>query len=242
MSTELDVRVRDALHNLADSTDVTTPPLAVIRARGRGPMVRRRRRLAWIAVPAVALMGAGVAVASDGVPGVVTAHFAKAHQWNSAWDISPDDSTLVASGTAPDGTQAQEWIGTSTSKAGAECQLDLIRRPGHDWAATSIGCTVDALAAVTTLALDGGGEGPAGQDSTAVFRTGPGATSVVVEFADHSRRTLDVSTSGYALLVWDPIVRAVSATAVAADGATLGVVTGFDLGVPDVSGSPSPLP
>jgi hypothetical protein len=223
MTTDLDENLRTALSEYAAVTDAVPPPVELIRDRANGQLASRRsvrRRLALIGVPLVGVLGAGVAVATGGSKDVAQEQFTKAHEWNPEWDIPAANAKLVASDTAPDGAQAEYWVGVSATHAPAQCALWLSRLPGRPWQAEGSSCTTSDSPTVgpdSPFTLTMGSAGGDTYHGVLAFHVRRGTQTVAITLDDGSERDVPVTTPGYALVVLPP--KRAATKAVALDGA-----------------------
>jgi hypothetical protein len=225
MLTDLESQVRSGLSSLADGNTIDVPPVATLyaRAEGAAPQRTARRKLSWLAIPAVAVAaatGGAVAIANGGAPSIVKHGFDVAKQWSPVWDIPASNTKLVAAAVGADGTRMQYWLGVSaTSKA--RCEQWIIQPVGEPWRSTGQSCVqVDALPDPDKLVAGGGSTQHHGV--YVYFHTPTAATEVIIRFADGTTQTAPVTTPGFALALLPSGEAAESATARDAAGNTLG--------------------
>ncbi len=238
MTSDLQERVRAGLHSYAAATDAVPPPVQRIRDRAANPTPMRRavrRRLAWFAIPVVAVAAGGVAIATGGARDVANEKFAEANLWNPEWDIPVANQTLVAADTAADGTEVQYWVGVSAKHAPARCELLLFRRPGGSWRANGSACTAANTPQRSPDSPLGPtiGRTPMDDDYRAMadtdfsmwgFHVPRGTQKLVVTIDDGTQRVVVVTTPGYALVVVPAKRMATRAVAVDAAGTAIDTV------------------
>jgi hypothetical protein len=223
MLSDLESQVRSGLSSLVDETTIDVPSVATLHARAERATSRRRgrRRLRWLAIPAVAVAaaaGGAIAIADGGAPSVVTHGFDVAKQWNPVWDIPSSNTKLVASAVGADGTRMQMWLGVSATSR-AQCEQWIIQPVGEPWRSAGQSCVVDALPDPDKLVVGGGTTQHHG--AYVYFHTPIAATEVIIQLADGTTRPVPVTTPGFALALLPRDEAAVSATARDAAGNTL---------------------
>ena len=108
--TDLDLRVRSAIHVLADAEPVNTPPFESTRPPATRRVAPGRVRLRAAAIAFVALALAATAVGAAGLlPASITDAFHRISSWSKTCHVNTGSARLMASYRVPDGRDFEWW-------------------------------------------------------------------------------------------------------------------------------------
>ena len=116
--TALDLRVRNAIHVLADAETVNTPPFESTRAQTARRVAPRRVRARAALVAFVVLALAATAVGAAGLlPATITRAFHRISSWSKECHVDTSSAQRLASYRLPDGSGYEWWRAVGPTRA-----------------------------------------------------------------------------------------------------------------------------